>query len=51
MIYYFFSNTLDKVRMDFSTQIGGGEKPFLIPYRVRMANNINNKKVNMCKYY
>ena len=51
MIYYFFSNTLDKVRMDFSTQIGGGEKPFLIPYKVRMTNNIKNKKVNMCKYY
>ena len=28
MIRTFFSHTLDKVRMDFSTQVGSGEKPY-----------------------
>ena len=43
MIRYFFSNTLDKVRIDFSTQVGGGEKPFLIPYKIRTNEGDKNK--------
>ena len=45
MIHYFFSNTLDKVRMDFSTQVGGGEKPFLIPYKIHFEKNKNNEPI------
>jgi len=45
MIHYFFSNTLDKVRMDFSTQVGGGEKPFLIPYKINFEKNKNNIQI------
>ena len=44
MIYYFFNNTLDKVRMDFTTQVGGGEKPFLIPYKIKVSNKEKNKQ-------
>ena len=36
MIRTFFSHTLDKVRMDFSTQVGGGEKPYLIPPEIKI---------------
>ena len=43
MIRYFFSNTLDKVRMDFSTKVGSGEKPFLIPYKIRTKMEEKNK--------
>ena len=43
MIRTFFSNTLDKVRMDFSTQVGGGEKPYLIPQEIKVSQS---KKVN-----
>ena len=39
MIKTFFSNTLDKVRMDFSTQVGGGEKPYLIPAEIKISQN------------
>ena len=44
IIHYFFINTLDKVRMDFSTQVGAGEKPFLIPYKIRVDGGEKNKK-------
>ena len=37
MIRTFFSHTLDKVRMDFSTQVGGGEKPYLIPTEIKVS--------------
>ena len=43
LIHYFFINTLDKVRMDFSTQVGAGEKPFLIPYKIRLDGGEKNK--------
>ena len=43
MIRTFFSHTLDKVRMDFSTQVGGGEKPYLIPSEIKICES---KKVN-----
>ena len=35
----FFSNTLDKVRMDFSTQVGSGEKPYIIPYEIEIKED------------
>ena len=44
MIFYFFSNTLDKVRMDFSTQVGGGEKPYLIPYKINFKDKNENSQ-------
>ena len=43
MIHFFFINTLDKVRMDFSTQVGSGEKPFLIPYKIKIEGGEKNK--------
>ena len=39
MIKTFFSHTLDKVRMDFSTQVGGGEKPYLIPSEIKISES------------
>ena len=45
MIHYFFINTLDKVRMDFSTKVGGGEKPFLIPYKIIIEEKNKKYKV------
>ena len=39
MIKCFFSNTLDKVRMDFSTQVGSGEKPYIIPYEIEIKED------------
>ena len=43
MIRTFFSHTLDKVRMDFSTKVGGGEKPYLIPPEIKICES---KKLN-----
>ena len=45
MIHYFFINTLDKVRMDFSTKVGGGEKPFLIPNKIIIEEKNKNLKI------
>ena len=43
MIRTFFSHTLDKVRMDFSTKVGAGEKPYLIPPEIKVCES---KKLN-----
>ena len=49
MIRTFFSHTLDKVRMDFSTQVGGGEKPYIIPpeIKVRQGKRMNYKNLEL----
>ena len=46
-IKFFFSNTLDKVRMDYSAKVGGGEKPYLIPHEIKVSEEKKNLYKNL----
>ena len=44
MIKYFFSNTLDKVGLDFSVMVTGGVKPYIIPPKIIFDKKTDTEK-------